>query len=282
LGDARVTALMPIRDYHPAYLERALASVLRQTSPNWRLLVIDDGADAGLAGALDGLLGDDRMRLVPSDSRGFASALNTGLRAAGTDFVSVLFGDDMWSDDALGVLTSFVDRFDTVDVFHASRIFVDEHDRPISGVYRARESFSLSDFLDGSPVKHPMCFRRELALGVGGLDESLGPIGIDDFDLPWSLAAGGARFMAIPDCTYLVRDHRDSFRLTTHVPRSVQIRTIRRIMRKHGAGRAQVDAHVSRLKGRDLRQCLYRSRVDRWLKQRLGRAEGPVWRESYQ
>jgi glycosyltransferase involved in cell wall biosynthesis len=276
-----VTVVMPVRDYHPPYLRRALGSIVRQTSPHWRLLVIDDRSDVGLSDALGGLLEDDRIRLVASDRRSFAAALNTGLRRAETDFVSVLFGDDMWSPNAIEVLTSSIERHPDVDFFHTSRMFVDEQDRPISSVHRARESFTLSDFPHGSPVKHLMCWRRERALAIGGMDESLDPIGVDDSDFPWSMADAGARFMAIPDCLYLIRDHRDSFRLTTHVPRSVHLRAIRRIMRKHGVGRGRIELTIVRSKRDHLRQCLYRWPLDQWLKERLGHDPARGWRETY-
>jgi glycosyltransferase involved in cell wall biosynthesis len=281
LPDARVTILMPLRDYQPAYLEGAIASVLGQAHPHWELLVIDDGADAGLGRVLAGADGDDRIRVVPSEPRGFAEALNTGLREARTDFTTVLFGDDLLAAEAIEVFTSFIERFPEVDVFHASRMFIDEQGRTISEVQAARDTFTLADFETGSPVKHPLCWRRERALALGGMDGSLDPIGIDDYDFPWSMAEDGARFMAIPDCLYLVRDHRDGFRLTTHVPRNVHIRALRRMMRKHGVDEERIDSFVADAKDGYLRQCLYRSRLDRWLKQALGHDARRGWRESY-
>jgi glycosyltransferase involved in cell wall biosynthesis len=280
--DAHVTVLMPVREYQPAYLERALESILAQTSRRWQLLVIDDGADAGLGEILGGALGDDRVEVVTSESRGLAAALNSGTRHARTGFVSFLSADDMWTPDAVEVLTSFIERFPEVDLFHASRRFIDEQGRAISGVQDSRDAFAVADFESGtSPVKHPLCWRRDLALELGGFDESLDPVGVDDYDFPWSLAEAGARFMAVPECLYLLRDHREGFRLTTHVPRSVQVRALRRIMTKHGVDRAQVESHISEAKQGYLRQCLYRSRLDRWLKQLLGHDSRRGWRESY-
>jgi glycosyltransferase involved in cell wall biosynthesis len=281
MAETRVTILLPVRAYHPVYLKRALESVVRQTSPSWRLLVIDDEAGGGLRDLLGGVVNDKRATLVRSERPGFAAALNTGQRQAGTDFVSALFGDDLWAPDAVEVITSFIERFPTIDVFHASRVFIDEHDRPISSVQRARKHFTLADFPHGSPVKHTLCWRRELALELGGMDESLDPIGVDDYDFPWSMADAGARFMPIPDCLYLFRDHRDVFRLTTHVPRSAHLRALRRIMRKHGVGRVRAELALSAAKRSHLRQCLYRSRFDRWLKERLGHDPRGGWRESY-
>jgi O-antigen biosynthesis protein len=279
--EARITVLMPVRDYHPAYLEKALASMLGQSSPRWRLLVIDDGADGGLDEILAAAAGDDRVRVVPSEPRGFAAALNTGMRHADTDFASVLFADDALTPNAIDVLTSFIERHPEVDVFHASRVFIDERDRELSEVQVARDTFTLADFETGSPVKHPLCWRRDRALELGGFDGSLDPIGIDDYDFPWSLAEAGARFMAIPECTYRVRDHREGFRLTTHVPRSVHVRALRQIMRKHGVERSRAESFVTHAKRSYLRQCLYRSRLDRWLKQRLRHDARRGWRESY-
>ena len=46
MPDARVTSLMPVRDYHRVYLERALGSLLDQTSSRWELLVIDDAGSS--------------------------------------------------------------------------------------------------------------------------------------------------------------------------------------------------------------------------------------------
>jgi len=288
LSDTGVTVLMPVRDYHAPYLQRALESIHAQTSPNWRLLVIDDGANGALNRIVGGL-GDDRVQVVPSEPRGFAAALNTGMRKASTDFVSVLFGDDEWALDAVEVLTSSIERFRDVDLFHGSRQLINEEGRPISEVYSARESFTLADFEIESPVKHPMCWRRDLALELGGFDESLEPHGVDDYDFPWSLADAGARFMAVPDCLYLVRDHRDGFRLTTHVPRNVQLRTLRRIMGKHGVEiarhpsleRARLEPTISEAKRGYLRQSLYRSHLDRRLKELRGHNPRGGWRDEY-
>jgi len=277
---ARVTALIPVRAYHPVYLARALQSVVGQTSAAWRLLVIDDGAEGdAFHRVLAPVLSDERVALVRGETPGIAGALNTGIRHATTDFAAFLLGDDMWPADAVEVLTSYAGRFPEVDVFHSSRRFVDAQDRALGEVFAALPEVTLADFVRGSVVKHLLCFRRELALAIGGVDESLPPHGSDDWDFPWSLAEAGARFMAVPEVVYVFRDHRDTFRLTTHVPRSVQVRAMRRILRKHGVGWVQRELRVAVAKRGYLRQSLYRSPLDRWLKERRGFDARSGWRE---
>jgi hypothetical protein len=114
------------------------------------------------------------------------------------------------------------------------------------------------------------------------MDGTLNSVGPDDFDFPWSMAEHGAAFRAIPDCLYLDRDHRSSFRLTTHLPLSVRKREILRIMQKHGADAGSIKLAIRRARGSYLRQCMYRSRLDRWISVRLGIASSLSWRETYQ
>jgi glycosyltransferase involved in cell wall biosynthesis len=277
-----VTALMPVKDYHRGYLRKALDSLLEQTRSDWRLLIIaEDTERDSLADVLRQDLRDPRIALIANEGRKLSGAFNTGMRHARTEFVAILFGDDMWSRDAVAVLTESIRRHPEADFFHSSRMVVDEDDRPLSSVHPSAANMTLEDFTRFSPVKHLLCWRRELALSFGGMDETLNSVGPDDYDFPWTMAENGAVFRAIPDCLYLYRDHRDSFRLTTHLPRSVHVREMRRIMKKHGVSRMKIERRVLAARRSYLRQCLYRSPLDRWVKQKAGLDPRRGWRESY-
>jgi len=278
----RVTVLMPIKAYHPPYVDQALASVAAQTSPDWRLLIVVEAVDVDpFRQLLAGRLSDPRIGLVTNEGRALAGKLNTGMRHAKTDFVASLFADDLWEPTAVEVLGRHIELFPQVDFFTASRRYVDDDGRPISSVYRSVQINGPHDFERGSPAKHLLCWRVAKALAVGGVDESLNSVGPDDWDFPWTMAEHGAVFMPIEDCLYVYRDHRRCFRLTTHLPRSQHKREIRRIMRKHGVDRRTIRARVAEADDEFLRQCLYRSKLDRWLKERVGREPRRLWRESY-
>lgn len=279
-GAPVLTATIPVKHYHRPYLERAIGSVLGQTTDRWRLLVVRDGElDPAFLDVLAMPARDERVLVAQSDGNGLAAALNTAFRRADTGFVAILNGDDMWAPETVEVLTKAIERFPEIDFFHSSRRFIDAEDTPISSVYAARESFTVDDFVQGSPVRHLMCVRCATALEIGGVDETLAPVGPDDYDFPWSLAEAGASFRAVPECLYLMRDHRDAERLTTHLPRSVHVRALRHMMRKHGVGLVQRERKIAAAKSGYLRQCLYRSRLDRWLKERLGHDAQRGWRE---
>jgi glycosyltransferase involved in cell wall biosynthesis len=256
-SSALVTALMPLKNYEREFLFKALRSLTAQCSPDWRLLIIVERDDrASFEHLLRAELADARARLIVNEGRKLAGAMNTGMRHAETPFVAILLADDMWAQNATEILTSQIRLHPHADFFHSSRVIIDENDRPISSVHSSRATFELKDFMVSSPVKHLLCWRRELALSFGGMDESLNNVGPDDYDFPWTMAEHGARFHAIPEALYLYRDHRGAERLTTHLPLSVHLKEIRRILCKHGASRGEMEAMLARAKSSYLRQCL--------------------------
>ena len=203
------------------------------------------------------------------------------MRAAVTDFTAILFGDDLWSDDAVEVLEDNIAARPEIDFFHSARRVIDDHGAPISGVLSATSEVRPEMFVDSGPVKHLLCWRRELGLAIGGIDESLNSVGPDDYDFPWSMLDAGARFGAIRECLYIVRDHRSCYRLTTHVPLRTHLRETRRIMRKHGVAEEAIRRRLADAREGYLRQCLYTTRLDAWAKRVLRHDPTRGWRETY-
>jgi glycosyltransferase involved in cell wall biosynthesis len=282
MNQNKVTALVPLKNYHPVFLKKALGSVIDQSCPDWELLIIVEKRNSDhFRKLLEQELADSRVGMILNEGRKLAGALNTGMRHATTDFVAILLADDMWSSDAVHTLNTYIDAFRDVDFFHSSRRYIDEHGRPISSVYMSRQSFGLEDFKLSSPVKHLLCWRKDKALSFGGMDESLNSVGPDDYDFPWCMAESGANFMAIKECLYIYRDHRDCYRLTTHLPLSLHKREIRRIMKKHRINESAIKLKISAAKSTYLRQCLYGSALDKWIKEILGDNLGRAWRQKY-
>ncbi len=220
---------MPLRAYHPQFLEESIGSLCAQSSPRWRLLIVDDGAKS--TPIVREALADARVTLVRNEGRRLAGALNTGMRHAQTDFVASLFADDMWAPEAVRILTEHIEAEPGVDFLHTGRVFTTSMAKRISAAYRNPDAVGPADFINGSPVKHLLCWRRERGLSIGGIDESINSFGPDDWDFPWRMAEHGAVFRAVSEPLYIFRDHRECERLTTHLPLSVQKREMRRIMR---------------------------------------------------
>lgn len=273
---------MPIKSYHPDFLNKAIHSVVNQTCLHWHLLIIVEKRDLKkFREILESELNDSRIKVIVNEGRKLAGAINTGMRNAKTDFAAILLGDDMWGLDAVEVLNRYITEYPNVDFFHTSRVKIDENDNPISSVYYSKEKFSIDDFKISSQVKHLLCWRKDKALAFGGLDESLNNVGSDDYDFPWTMAEKGAAFKAVKECLYYYRDHRECYRLTTHLPLSVHIREIRRIFEKHGVDSLSIKEKITRAERTYLRQCLYRSPRDKRIKEKQGYDARQGWRERY-
>jgi glycosyltransferase involved in cell wall biosynthesis len=281
VSEPRITAIMPVKNYHPGYLREAIASVTTQSTPAWRLVIVVEPDDEEMFRTLLARdLEDPRVEVIANRGRKLAGAVNSGMRHAHTEFVALLLADDRWSKDAVQVLLEYIATHPNADFLHSSRMIIDEKGAAISPVYASRSRFELEEFKRGSPVKHLLCWRREKGLAVGGLDESLNSVGPDDYDFPWTMAANGAKFQAVSECLYYYRNHCECYRLTTHLPRSVHGREVDRILRKHGVGVwERLKLRVARRRGAVGEQCLYRSPIDRWIKDKLGYDARRGWRQ---
>lgn len=282
LARDQITVFIPLKHYHEGYLRQAIESVFRQTRADWRLLIVVHDADAPhFREVLRVPLRDDRVRLVCQDGPRLAGAYNSSMRATQTEFIAVLLGDDLLAPDAIEVLGGCIRAHPEADFFYSGRYIVDADGRRISSDYEPTTPVTAERFVRGSPVKHLLCWRARLGLVCGGVDETLKNFGSDDYDFPWTMLEHGAIFHAIPQPLYIYRDHRDGYRLTTHVPRSVQRRQLRRILRKHGVAPVLIRRLVRDASHDYLRQSLFRNAVHRWILERIGFNAQKGWREQY-
>jgi glycosyltransferase involved in cell wall biosynthesis len=229
MGALVVTVLIPVRNPHVGYLKEALQSLVAQSNENWEAIVIADSDDASLD-ALE--LGDPRFRRILNEGERLSGALNSGMRAARASFATILLGDDRLEPSAVEVLADALAAHPTIDFFHSSVRCIDGDGGPVGKVYRSQPARTQKDFLN-HVVKHLMCWRIAKSVEIGGIDANLGLHGADDFDFPWSMWEAGATFRNLPETLYVYRIHTNHFRLTTHIPRSVQVAELEKIFRKH-------------------------------------------------
>lgn len=94
---ADVTVVIPSRDRWKLLSRFGLRAALLQEHVAFEVVVVDDGSDDGTAERV-AELGDPRVRVIRHKrSLGQASARNTGIAEARTDWVAFLDDDDVWS-----------------------------------------------------------------------------------------------------------------------------------------------------------------------------------------
>ena len=83
------------------------------------------------------------------------------------------------------------------------------------------------------------------------------------------MAEAGYSFKAIPECLYYYRDHREHYRLTTHVPLETQINELKKIWKKHGLKDNEIEEQIKRRISQYLKQALYMDEEDKRKKERI-------------
>src|SRR5690606_35596826 len=78
-----------------------ILSVIKQTYPNWELIVVDDGSEDNTS-ALVNTFNDSRIQYCRIEHCGFLGKVrNEGLKMAKGEFIAFLDSDDIWTSDKL-------------------------------------------------------------------------------------------------------------------------------------------------------------------------------------
>lgn len=113
-SEPRVSIICPLHNKE-LYISETIESVLKQTSAEWELLVIENGSsDRGphIVTAYE----DDRIKLIISPRLGPAAARNHGISNATGEWILFLDADDLISPDYLANQLSFAARHPVADI----------------------------------------------------------------------------------------------------------------------------------------------------------------------
>lgn len=168
----RYSIIVPV--YNAAQtLDDCVASVLRQRSEDWELLLVDDGATDGSGALADRWASRDRrISALHQDNRGQFFARQTGIAASTGTYLLFLDCDDCWEPDCLSVLDGVIDAAAPDLVLFAGKIYENGADtgRVIGRVSERAETIpreALYESLVSSHDLNSLClkaFRRTLFL----------------------------------------------------------------------------------------------------------------------
>jgi len=230
---ARASIVVPLLREPLAWLERCVQSALRQTASCEVLVVVSPRTPVELVFALrQWSRVKSALSVLPEVGAGFAAALNTGIRASRTDRVGFLLADDWLESEA--VETCLAHDSDIVSTGlsvwseNGRSKFTRLDRRPTQVFYAGLPTIERR----AAYLEHFFLFRREALMAVGGVDETIGLTGADDFDLVWTLLERGATVTVVPDQLYNYRDHCRE-RLTLRST-DLQRHDFAKILDKHG------------------------------------------------
>ncbi|WP_051957464.1 glycosyltransferase family 2 protein [Altibacter lentus] len=106
-----------------AYIAEAITSVLRQSYTDFELIVVDDGSTDSSLEVASGVK-DNRLKLIPIVHQGVSAARNTGIEAAGYNWIAFLDADDWWAPDFLKEMVTCIKAYPKHNLFASGRSHV--------------------------------------------------------------------------------------------------------------------------------------------------------------
>lgn len=205
----RVAVIIPTHN-RSDLLAITLHNVRHQTHSELDVIVVDDASTDDTPDVIAGVARhDSRFRTRRFDtSRGACAARNAGLSMTDADYVCLLDADDLLHPDKLALQVAELDVDDTLDATVCQMAHF-EHD--------PNEGEMLWNTFAGEPPRrrfmghdpvwgiHAPLWRREILLGLGGLDESI-PVA-QDYELHLRALLKGVRFGMRPQLLSFCRRH---------------------------------------------------------------------------
>jgi glycosyltransferase involved in cell wall biosynthesis len=203
----------------PAYnaertLASALASVDRQTDPDFEVVIVDDGSTDGTRELAERLAHGKQWQVVHQDNRGLPSARNAALAAARGRWVALLDADDWYLPDFLATMRQLLTRGTGVGLAFVDAWGWEEtrgrfFRRSVSGPYRPRPLPAgqwplFSALSEQNFIFVAAAAPREVLQDLGGFEPSLRAA--EDWEMWLRVVAAGYRLAGTDERLAVYRD----------------------------------------------------------------------------
>lgn len=165
-------------------LPRAIDSALKQSYPNFEIVVVSDGSCDNTDAIMEKYCSDsDRIRYISYHlAKGGNYARNTGVEAAKGEYVAFLDDDDEWHADKLEKQYAIIENDDNIGLVATGINSIQEGEDFItkfipSAEYDASKQILLRNCIGSTTT---VMVKKELIQSVGGFDENLGAL--QDYD----------------------------------------------------------------------------------------------------
>lgn len=190
--NSEVFAFVPSYNHAP-FIEKCLKSIINQTLPPQKLLVIDDGSKDGSPKIIERILKDCPFEagLIVRENRGLCQTLNEGFAKSSGDYFAYISSDDVWLPEFLESRTALLEKRPQSVLAYGYAYLIDETDAIIDSTE------NWGNYADGNALSmllYPMIpssasvvYRRKKLEKYAWNQESI----LEDYELYLRLSAIG-------------------------------------------------------------------------------------------
>jgi glycosyltransferase involved in cell wall biosynthesis len=216
-GQGKVSIVIPCYN-HGAMLREALASVEEVRNGNVvEVIIVDDGSSDPETTRILNEVVEAGHCVVPQPNRGVSAARNAGIRLAKGEFILPLDSDNRLREIYLNEGVSLLKSNPGIGVIYADAEYFGER----SGRWYVSNfnllSLTRMNFIDACAL-----YRKKLWEEVGGYDEHMFLMGLEDWDFWLRVALHGGSFVHLPEIGFDYRVRSDSM-VARARPRAAEI-----------------------------------------------------------
>ena len=187
-------------------LHETLSSVFAQGYDNWEAIIVNDGSTDNTAEiAKKWISKDERFVYYEKINEGLGKTRNFGIKRARGIFILPLDADNLimpqFATEAVNILKGDIN----VGVVHGDAEYIGEK----SGLWKIPgfkiENMLLDNYIDACAI-----YRKNLWLEVGGYDENLPSMGLEDWELWLAFGAINVNFLHLQKITFRYRVSKNS------------------------------------------------------------------------
>lgn len=119
-----ISVIIPVYN-RPIELQRAVESVLIQSHPVDKIIIIDDGSNDDTVDVIQSLKQlNSNIECIAQTNLGVSAARNQGIKAANSDWVAFLDSDDEWLPNKVEVFLKHIKQQPECQLFHSDEIWI--------------------------------------------------------------------------------------------------------------------------------------------------------------
>jgi glycosyltransferase involved in cell wall biosynthesis len=205
VAESKVSVVIPCYNYG-AMLREALASIEQVRNANLlEVIIVDDGSSEMETRKILNEAKEVGYSVVSQPNRGVGAARNTGIRLAKGEFILPLDSDNRLRDVYLKEGVSLLKENPSIGVIYADAEYFGER----SGRLYASD-FDLLWLIRMNFIDACALYRRRLWEELGGYDEKMPLMGVEDWDFWLRVAAHGGRFFHVSKIGFDYRVRKES------------------------------------------------------------------------
>lgn len=182
---------------HAKFIEKCLKSIIKQTLPPSKLLVIDDGSKDGSVKIIEKALKECpfEAEFISRENRGLCATLNQGFSLSNGKYFAYLGSDDIWLPEFLEERTKLLERRNEAILGYGHAFFIDEQDIIFDSTADYQENWA--NYPDGNafpmlmqgiaPVSSTVFYRRSALEKVKWNESSR----LEDYEMYLNLSSLG-------------------------------------------------------------------------------------------